>query len=243
VDGELLVCTPGGKDATLVALKKATGDLAWKSPAGGEAGYASPQAATLFGKKQYVTFLSNGVIGVDAADGKVLWRYAKTSDKAANMMTPVIHDNSVFSSARPGAGLIQFGADGSDFKEVYFGTTLLVSMGGAIRLGDYLYGASGQAGLLVCTEFKTGKEKWKEKCVGPASLCLADGHLYLRSHADRMVALVEATPDGFKEKGRFQQPEKGEKLGWPHPVIANGCLYLRDQGFLFCYDVKAPKSN
>jgi outer membrane protein assembly factor BamB len=243
VDGELLICTPGGKEATLIALKKSNGEVVWKSPAGGEAGYASPQVATLFGKKQYITFLSNGVVGVDAADGKVLWRYAATSDKAANIMTPVIHDNALFSSARPGAALIQFGSESAEYKQVYFGTTLVVSMGGAIRIGDFLYGTSGQAGQLTCAEFKTGKEKWKEKCVGPASLCYADGHLFLRSHADRTVAIVEATPDGFKEKGRFIQPEKGERQGWPHPVIANGCLYLRDQGFLFCYDVKAPKSN
>src|SRR5258707_11446341 len=91
VNGDLLICTPGGKEATLIALKKATGEVVWKSPAGGEAAYSSLQVATLFGKKQYITFLSGGVVGVDAVDGKVLWRYAATSDKAANMMTPVIH--------------------------------------------------------------------------------------------------------------------------------------------------------
>jgi len=49
---------------------------------------------------------------------------------------------------------------------------------------------------------------------------------------------VEATPDGYKEKGRFKQPDHGKIPAWPHPVIANGCLYLRDQGFVFCYDIK-----
>ena len=73
--------------------------------------------------------------------------------------------------------------------------------------------------------------------MGTGAVCYADGHLYVRGEKGA-VALVEATPDGYKEKGRFTQPDHGRVAAWPHPVIANGCLYLRDQGFVFCYDIK-----
>ena len=65
----------------------------------------------------------------------------------------------------------------------------------------------------------------------------ADGHLYLRSEAGP-IALIEATPTELVETGRFDQPDRSEEKAWPHPVIANGKLYLRDQDILLCYDVK-----
>jgi outer membrane protein assembly factor BamB len=98
-------------------------------------------------------------------------------------------------------------------------------------------------------DFKTGKVKWQHACVGAAALCCVDGMLYVRGQGGSgfgketqpEVALVEATPDGYKEKGRFKQPDHGEKPAWPHPVVANGRLYLRDGNVLLCYDVKGGK--
>ena len=117
-----------------------------------------------------------------------------------------------------------------------------------MRVGEYLYGSNAK-GQLVCLEFKTGKEKWSDASVGTAALCYADGMLYVRGQGGSgfgkempaRVALVEATPDGYKEKGRFTQPDHGARLAWPHPVVANGRLYLHDAGVLLCYDVKAEK--
>ena len=110
-------------------------------------------------------------------------------------------------------------------------------MGGVVRLGDHLYGHSEGAGW-TCQEFKTGKVIWQDRGVGKGSITYADSHLYCRSE-DGPVALVEAIPDGYREKSRFRQPERSSKKAWPHPVIAGGCLYLRDQEWLFCYDVQA----
>jgi outer membrane protein assembly factor BamB len=98
-------------------------------------------------------------------------------------------------------------------------------------------------------DFKTGKVKWQHACVGSAGLCYADGMLYVRGQGGNgfgketqpEVALVEATPDGYKEKGRFKQPDHGDRPAWPHPVVANGRLYLRDGNVLLCYDVKDGK--
>jgi outer membrane protein assembly factor BamB len=89
----------------------------------------------------------------------------------------------------------------------------------------------------VCIDFKTGKTKWQDRCVGKGSIAAADGRLYVRGE-NGPSALVDASPDAYKELGRFDQPDRSSKMAWPHPVIASGRLYLRDQNVLLCYDVK-----
>jgi outer membrane protein assembly factor BamB len=251
IDGEALVCTPGGKQATLVLLRKSDGEIIWKCavPEGDAAGYSSAIVATVGGVRQYVQFVANGVVGVDAKTGKFLWRYTKTKDQAANIPTPVFHDGSVFTStSRNGSGLNRITvSDGAvSTEQVYYNRTALNSTGGVVLVGDYLYGTDAR-GELVCMEFKTGKIKWHNACVGTAALTYADGMLYVRGQGGTgfgpekpsWVALVQATPEQYTEKGRFEQPGHGNKPAWPHPVVANGCLYLRDGGELFCYNVKA----
>ena len=66
---------------------------------------------------------------------------------------------------------------------------------------------------------------------------LADGRLYYRTEAGPVI-LVEPSPKGYLERGRFNQPGRSRASAWPHPVIANGRLYLRDQDVLLSYDVK-----
>jgi outer membrane protein assembly factor BamB len=107
--------------------------------------------------------------------------------------------------------------------------------GGVVLLNGYLYGFSNQ--ILTCMEFATGKVMWKDRSVGKGTLTYADGHLYLMSENNK-VALAEATPSGYKEKGRFEIADQGWP-SWAHPVVAGGKLYLRNQGMLTCYDIKA----
>jgi outer membrane protein assembly factor BamB len=253
LDGDKLICTPGGKQATMAALKKSDGDIVWKSALrkGDAAGYASPIVVEVGGVRQYVQFVAGGVVGVEAKTGKFLWRYDKTKDPAANIPTPVFHDGCVFTStSRNGSGLnrIKVSGDAIDSEEVYFNRTKLNSIGGVVRVGDYLYGTDAR-GELVCMNFKTGEIKWQHACVGSASLCYAEGMLYVRGQggdgfgkeSPAFVALVEAAADGYKEQGRFQQPDHGDRPAWPHPVVSNGHLYLRDGSVLLCYDIKAGK--
>ena len=112
--------------------------------------------------------------------------------------------------------------------------------GGVVRIGDYVYGYSDSGGW-TCQELKTGKAVWQErKKLGKGSLVYADGRLYLRNESGKgTVALIEATPDGYKEHGRFDQPNRSDENSWAHPVVAGGRLYLRDQNILLCYDVRA----
>jgi len=249
VDGEVLVCTPGGAKATLVALNKNTGEVIWKSevPGGDEAAYASVTVTDVGGVKEYVQFLQKGVVGVDAKTGKFLWRYGKTAENSpANIPTPVVHGDYVYSSSgRGGAGLVKLKAeqDKVEAEPVYFNKDLPTSIGGAVLLDDHLYGTSGKG--LQCVEFTTGKVKWQDKSVGPGSICCADGRLYLHGEKGE-VALVEVTPEAYHEKGRFSppdQPKRGMSQAWAYPVVANGRLYLRDLGVLWCYDVKDSQAG
>jgi outer membrane protein assembly factor BamB len=250
VDGDIVVCTPGGEQATLIALNKRSGDVIWKAPVpsqergGEEAGYASVVIANVGGKKQYVQFLQKGVVGVDPETGKFLWRYDRTAENSpANIPTPVARDGFVYSaSGRGGGGLVEISVQGDeiDVKEVYFDRKLPTSIGGAVLLGDYLYGTSGPS--MVCVDFKTGAIKWtKERAVAPASLCYADGRLYLHGERTGELALVEATPEEYREHGRFtppDQPDRGNSQAWAYPVVADGRLYVHDLGTLWCYDVR-----
>jgi outer membrane protein assembly factor BamB len=90
---------------------------------------------------------------------------------------------------------------------------------------------------MVCLEFRTGKVAWETRAPGRGSITYADGHLYYRDERGPMF-LVEANPKRYVEKGRFDPPHRSEHEAWAHPVVANGRLYLRDQGALLCYDVK-----
>ena len=242
IDGEALVCTPGGKATSLVALNKQTGETIWTStvPAGGNAEYASIMIVDKGPVKQYVTFLRNGLVGVEAKTGKFLWIYNKTIDQGANILTPVIEGDRVFSAgSRTGGGLVQVKAEGNSVtaEQIYFARKVAPGIGGAVLLDGNLYGTSAQA--MFCADFNTGEEKWTDRAVGPASLCYADGRLYVRGHASGDVALVELSGSSYKEQGRIKQLDRSKTQAWPHPVIANGGLYLRDQEVLLCYDVAA----
>lgn len=240
IDGDLVICTPGGSEATLVALNKKTGETAWKGvvPGGGIADYASIMPVEAGGRRQYVQFLREGVVGVDAKTGKFLWRYDRTVDPGANILTPVVQDDKVFTSgSRTGGGLVRLAAEGDGVKasEVYFDKVIAPGIGGAVLVDGYLYGTFGPS--LFCAEFISGRIKWTNRSVGAASVCFADGRLYVRGYNTGEIALVESSSEGYKESGRFKQPERSKIQAWPHPIVANGGLYLRDQGLLLCFDV------
>ena len=249
IDGEVLVCTPGGSDATLVALNKQTGEVIWKSPVPGgeEAAYASAIIVEVGGVKQYVQMLHKGLAGVAAKTGTLLWRYAKTVSKFnANIPSPVAQEGSIYSAgAGTGGGLVKIKVnDGTaQADEVYFSPKLPTAIGGAVKVGDCLYGTTGQA--LLCVDFATGNLKWEDRALGAASLCYVEGRLYLHGENGE-VALVEASPDGYHELGRFTPPDQPKRINemekaWAYPVVANGRLYLRDHSSLWCYDVKAAR--
>ncbi len=249
VDGDRLICTPGSKDAAIAALDKKTGKTIWRAavPDGaGGAGYSSIVVAQVGGIRQYVQLMGRGLIGVAAKDGKLLWNYTKIANGTANIPTPIVKDNLVFCSSGYGTGaaLLKLTASAGRVRadEVYFlpGDKAQNHHGGMILVGDYVYFGNGHNnGFPICVNLKTGKVAWSQgrgPGSGSAAVTFADGHLYFR-YQNGLMALIEATPSGYKEKGKFKIPEPDQN-SWSHPVICDGKLYLRSQDLLFCYDVR-----
>ncbi len=250
VDDDVVVVTPGGKDATIVALAKKDGAVIWKSavPGGDAAAYASAIAIHAAGRKQYVQFLGKGVVGVDAGTGQFLWRYDATSKGPANIATPVAHGDYIYNtnSRRFGAALVQLhpSAEGVATEQVYFERDLPNTLGGQVLLAGYIYGTNPKGP--VAADFATGKIRWQDDGLGAGAVLYADHRLYF--HAENGdVALVEATPEAYREHGRFTpagQPRHATAGGgtrdehaWAYPVVANGRLYIRDRDSLWCYNV------
>jgi outer membrane protein assembly factor BamB len=255
IDGDRLLCTPGGRKAALAALDKRTGAVLWTcampdiGPNGAdEAGYSSIQISHAAGVKQYVQLTNKGAIGV-CTDGKFLWGYNRVANRVANIPTPVIDGDRIFTSTayQTGSALLHLTRDGDGVKaeEVYWldNDQFQNHHGGFLRVGDYIYGGHNHnRGEPTCIEMKTGKILWQADQPGRGSGCVlyADGHLYFL-YENRVVALVEATPEKYNLKGTFTLPQRPGTKGpaWAHPVIADGRLYLRHADVLFCYDVKA----
>jgi len=243
VDGENVLCTPGGSRGAILALDKGTGEVVWrtgdfKDPAH----YSSLVCTVIAGIRQYVQLTVDSVVGV-GTDGSVLWR-AERKGKTAVIPTPVVHGDRVYVTSGYGIGCNLFEIQHADGKfkaqEIYANKSMANQHGGAILVGDCVYGYCDGKGW-VCQELATGELKWAEKSkTGKGSLTYADGRLYLRSESGGTLALIEATPEGYKETGRFVQPDFGKPKTWPHPVVAGNGLYLRDQDMLLCYNISQP---
>jgi outer membrane protein assembly factor BamB len=254
IDGERLICTPGGAKGTMASLDKKTGEVKWRSEdLKDPAGYASVVPSTGGGTLQYVTQTMQSVCGVRADDGKILWRRTDLRYAVAVIPTPIVYKDHVFVTAGYGAGceLLKLSKDGEGVKaeKVYTSKVITNHHGGVIRVGEHVYGHSDQNSQWVCLEFlKPGSEDgpspaWTSKKLGKGSVSYADGHLYCYSEDKGELALVKADPEEWKEAGRLAVPEKSKLRPttrgkvWAHPVIADGKLYLRDYEWLFCYDL------
>jgi outer membrane protein assembly factor BamB len=247
IDGDTLVCSPGGRRGTVAALDKKTGQVIWRSKdLTDEAVSSSSILVEVAGVRQYVNLTGKGVAAVAARDGTLLWR-SDIPEAWIMVATPIFSDSRIYvtSSYGRGCGLLKLSprGEGTQAEEVYRNKVMKNQHSGVILVGEHVYGYSDQVGW-VCQEFQTGKSVWEERRkLGKGSLSYADGHFYCYSEDNGTVALIEATAAGWKEKGRFTIPQesktqrKGGRI-WTPPVVAHGRLYLRDQELLFCYDIK-----
>ncbi len=247
VDGDAVICTPGGAEATVLALNKKTGEVLWKAalPEADEAAYASAIVVETGGVRQVVQLLQKGLVALDRPTGRLRWRYPKPVSRFnANIPSPLASADLIYvASAGTGGGAVRVrpANGGTGFEELYFESKLPTAIGGAVAAGEHLYGTTAQ--VLMCVERATGKVLWEERAIGPASLCYADGRLYLHGENGE-VALVEPSPEGYRERGRFSPPGRPKRShpmekSWAYPIVAHGRLYLRDHDVLWCYDVKA----
>ena len=254
VDGDRVLCTPGGADAMIVALDKLTGNEIWRckvpsiGPGKDGAGYSSIVVSHACGVKQYVQLVGKGVIGVRASDGKFLWGYSDVANKTANCPTPLVSGDLVFCSSgyRTGAALLKMVKEGDEIKaeEQYFktGEEFQNHHGQMILKDGYVYAGHGHNnGMPICLELESGNIAWGGTTRGPgngsAAVAFADGHLVFRYQSGE-VALIEATPSEYRLKGSFKPAHVGKDPCWAQPVVIGGRLYLRDQDKLMCYDMK-----
>ena len=240
VDANKVIVTPGGRNAGIVALDKMSGNTIWTSKdLSDEAGYSSIIAADVQGVRTLMTLTADAGVGVRASDGKLMWRHRQVANNTANITTPIFDDNKVFYSSAYGTGGALFGlrAEGGEVRaqEIYFTREMQNHHGGIVLVNGYLYGFNNS--ILTCLEFATGKLMWRHRSVGKGSLTYADGNLYLLSE-DNVVGLAEATPVGYRERGRFQIADQGWP-SWAHPVVSGGRLYVRNQGTLTSFNIQA----
>jgi outer membrane protein assembly factor BamB len=243
VDGQHLVVTPGGPGAGMVKLDKMTGRPVWRSTGLSEtSGYSSIVAADVHGIRTYMTFTATAGVGVRASDGKLMFSYPAAANRVANIATPIYSENRVFfaSGYGTGGGLLNLSVVNGEVtaQEAYFTRDMRNHHGGMVLVDGYLYGYNDL--ILTCLEFATGRVAWRDRSVGKGSVTYADGHLYLQSE-NSLVGLAEASPAGYREKGRFEIPQKGQ-LSWAHPAISDGRLYVRNQDTLLVYDIKASRN-
>jgi outer membrane protein assembly factor BamB len=243
VDGGQVVVTPGGPKGAIVALDSKTGNLIWQTKDFTDpAHYSSIVIADIGGVRQYVQLTAANVVGVSPKDGSILWKATRKGNVAV-IPTPIVAGDDVYVSSGYGVGcnLFEVKHASGDFTatQVYANKLMQNHHGGVVKVEDDLYGYSSESKGLVCQDFKTGKEVWSEKeKIKKGAVSFADGMLYVREQDSGTMVLVQATRGGYTEKGRFQQPDRSSEKAWPHPSIANGKLYLRDQDLLLCYNVK-----
>ena len=242
VDGDHVICTPGGKKGTLAALNKKTGKPVWQSrgltlPAQ----YSSPLAVEANGTRQYVQLLMNAVVGVAAKDGQVLWQ-TKFPGRVAVIPTPIFHDGRVYVTAGYGAGCQMIKLGGAEPEVVFEEKSITNHHGGVVLVDGKLYGHSDKGGW-TCQDFLTGAVAWQNESLGKGACTFAAGHLVCVDENDGTVALVKADPAAWAEVSRFKlspQSKLRKKDGriWTHPVVVNGRLFLRDQDLVYCFNVK-----
>ena len=242
VDGNKVLCTPGGGKGTVAALDKMTGKVIWQSADIKElAHYSSIVPATINGTPQYVQRNEKSVFGLAANDGRLLWQ-TDFPGRTAMIPTPIVSGNEVYVTAGYGTGckMVRIEAD-NKVTVVYENKVAKNHHGGFVKIGEFLYGHGDPQ--WICQNFKTGEEVWGTRAFKKGAVTAAEGMLYCLEEDTGTVALVEASPAGWKEISRFTpspaskiRSESGKR--WTHPVISNGKLYLRDQDLIYCYDVK-----
>ena len=235
VEGNLVVTNPGGPNGnSIAAFDKQDGKLAWKN-LDDPAGYSSPIAATLAGRRQIVFFTGTAVVGVSLENGHELWRYPWETSYGANVATPIVLNQYVFISSGYGKGCAVLRPEawkGYRVDRVYESNQMRNHFSSSLYFKEHLYGFDEDR--LICMEFRTGKVRWKERGFKKGSLLIADGHLIVLGEYGEL-AVAEATPDGFRPKSSCRI---SKTKCWTVPVFADGKLYVRDEEKVRCLDLK-----
>jgi outer membrane protein assembly factor BamB len=245
IDGDNLICTPGGDRNTVVALNKMTGKKVWSCKRENDrgAGHASIVISNVGDTKVYVQTTGSGAMGVRASDGELMWTY-DIDKTTAVIPTPIVRDDLVFFSAgyNRGGALLRQVPEGDEVavEEIYpLQQGLNNKHGGIVLVGDHLYGDTNDKGTPFCADLMTGKVLWKSRGSGQKSACVtaADGKLFFQ-YANGTMTMVKANSESFEELGSFKIPGDTDRPSWAHPVILDGKMYVRTGTNIHCYAVK-----
>lgn len=239
VDGNTLFCTPGGIENNVIALNRYSGELIWSSPGKGEvSAYCSPLLVTLPDRKLFVTQTASSILGLDAADGTLLWSHPWPNKYSVHANTPFYKDGALFCMSGYGKGCIKLklSHDGAVKQEVWTSLEPDNRMGGFVVWNDVIYGSDDRAGKWFGIDWNNGEEVFAdEELLGKGNVIFADGHLYCYSDRGE-VALVKPTASGMEKVSSFMVPY-GSEQHWAHLVIAGKKLFVRHGNSLMVYDI------
>jgi outer membrane protein assembly factor BamB len=253
IDGEKIYFSPGGPETMTIALNKTTGAPVWKSASlNDKPGYVSPILVNYAGRKMIVNVSLGHVFGVDASNGKILWRVSHDQSSDPNLRryelikctTPLYKDGMVYVTGGYDTGgmMIRIAVDGKSANIVWTDPLLDNHHGGVVLVNGYIYGSNwinNGDGNWCCIDWKSGKKMWEEHWNGKGSIISADDMLYIFEERKGNVGLLRANPDKFGLVSSFAVTQGNAGPYWAHPVIHNGILYLRHTNALMAYNIKA----
>ena len=240
--GDKVICTPGGRDASVVALGKTSGRTIWTSKGFSEqSAYCAPILIERGGRHLLVTITARSVVGLDPDTGRSLWRHPQDPDaKDQNhSVAPVYLEGRIYATSGHGKGgqMLQLSADGHGISQAWVDSTLNCLHGGVVAVDGHIYGSNSR-GKWICLDAENGEVMYEAAGVGRGSVTYADGMLYCYGEKGTL-ALVPASPEGF-EPISSTEVGPGDGKHWAHPVISGGRLYMRHGDALMAYDLRAP---
>jgi outer membrane protein assembly factor BamB len=241
IDGDNIICTPGGEKHNVVAINRFTGETVWTSPGYGEpAAYCSPVLVEHNNTRLIVTMTATSVIGLDAGTGEMYWRVEQMQGNKIHANSPVYSDGMIYcssSSAPKSSGIValELSEDGKSVEKKWRNESFRNLMGGIVLIEDVIYGSTYRKDQWSAIDPSTGGEMILTEDFGYGVIVYAEGLFYLYSE-DGEVALVNMDRDTFKIKGKFKVP-LGTDQHWSHPVIKDKRMYIRHGDALMVYDI------
>jgi len=239
IDGNRVICTPGGRDASVVALDRMTGQTIWTSKGHSEdAAYCSPALIQHGTRCMIVTMTKKSIIGLDAETGKFLWRHHHETEYDIHPNTPLYQDGYLYCLSGYGTGgvKLQLSPDGNSVKEIWRNTSLDSQFGAAILYNGYIYGSGHNTRRWQCLDWRNGNVRYESSRRGKGNIIFADGRLYCYDEKGE-VMLVEPNPAAFKIISSFRVTQ-GTNQHWAHLVINAGRLFVRHGDTLLVYSIR-----
>lgn len=230
----------GGRGQTVMAFDQKDGRVVWKRQ-DMELSPNSPLVVNVGGQDQLVAFMAAQVAGLDPSNGDLLWTYPHPTDFGLNISTPVWGEDGLLflSSGYSGGSRVLKLTRGKDGKttptELWFHRRLRIHHGNAVRVGDQVYGSSGDFGpsFIAAVDVKTGQVLWQDRSFSKANFVLADGRLIILDE-DGHLALADAGPAGLKVVSKVPLLEK---TAWTAPTLVGTKLFIRDRRSIMAVDL------